>query len=127
MTLEMQRTLLRLFMLCLTVALLFGVGHVFAWFFRAIFGGSPRAPIEPEPVDEDAEVEHAIEVLQRPRRVAGGQYMHWKVEAKPCEAPVGASELVVHDRTDASHVATCAECREGRKPRHSGVSYRRAN
>jgi hypothetical protein len=105
-----------------TVALIWGTGTVIWWFLRSIFDWFRGEP-KPEPIDEDEELRQAMEVVTRPRLVVGGQYMHWRCTAEPCDPPMLPNTIDVHDTTDPKHnPKTCRHC--NRKPGYSGVSYR---
>lgn len=78
---------------------------------------------KPEEMQADI-VAESLRVVSTPMQLPGGRWGMYKTELVECAAPMKQGELVVHDKSNPSHVANCAECREGRKFRGSGVSFR---
>lgn len=94
------------------------------WLFDKLKAMIARSPVEP--IDDNTEVEWALAILARPRRVAGNQYMNWRCIAQPCDAPRQPNNILVHDPSDPNHnPRTCAFCNE--RPHFSGASSRPIN
>ena len=93
---------------------LYAVVKAFNWIF------SPSKAEEPQP---DI-VGEALRVVSTPMQLPGGRFGFYETTLKECPAPITQGELIVHDRTNPQHVANCLECRDGRKFRGSGVSWR---
>lgn len=110
-------------MVAITVAILF-VGAVCSWIWNGLCSLLRRKPA-PEIPDEEAQKWEAInaEVAQARRR-PDGTHERGRIVWESCDAPVGQGPLIIHNRKDPEHVKQCKECREGLKPRYSGVSHR---
>lgn len=106
------------------------LGFFVSWGIIAIFSAICRAIgrlfTAPEAPKNPWDVVHetiAREIVRLPNNRCMRAELKWVEDDLPMEP----REVVVHNRADAEHVKGCAECRDGLKPRYSGVSHRPSN